>query len=230
MRWRTALVVTRDLPHYRVRLTCASSHSLAPLTPRKNIFVVEKRVELTWKYHLDPAALVPPGKINSKKTAHIGTEDLSLCRIRSMCDSSYSWVSLTARKAVYVVKSGSTDDLDQVAHNWAFGAPSHDFYILRQKRLTLSLGYLDGTSWRCTNVFRAPFRTEKWTKHRVNDDPWDLDNLVNIGSFEHEMRWSFFWWHTSYKRCPMIDLKSHRDIVQTYVDRGFIPEDRPNAA
>jgi hypothetical protein len=46
-----------------------------------------------------------------------------------------------------------------------------NFIFGDKKRLTLSLSYLDGTSWHCTNIFRAPFRTEKQTKRRVNDDP-----------------------------------------------------------
>ena len=44
-RRRTALVVTGDLLHCRVKSTCDSSCFSASLTARKAVFVVEKRVD-----------------------------------------------------------------------------------------------------------------------------------------------------------------------------------------
>jgi hypothetical protein len=56
-----------------------SSHSSVPLTARNALFVVTKPRSTDLKYHLDPAAWVPQGKINAMKNcAHCNCDLTSL--------------------------------------------------------------------------------------------------------------------------------------------------------
>jgi len=69
------------------------------------------------------------------------------------------------------------DDLCDLKNGqyWIFRERVEMKYILETTTLlTLSNDRPKDTSWRCANIFIAPFRPKKHTKRRVNDDPWDL--------------------------------------------------------
>ena len=62
-----------------------------------------------------------------------------------------------------------------------------------KKSLRLPYDAPMSTSWGCANIFVAPFRSEKYTKYRVNDDPCNLRKWCIIDPFEHEMRGNLYW-------------------------------------
>ena len=182
MQWRTALIVTRDLPQCWVRSTCNSSHSSVSLTALKAVFVI-KSGSIDLKYHLDPAAWVPPGKINATKNC----ADCNWGLNTMLGEANVRFIALLSlfyhmRGRVLVGKAGRLTW--KMVHNWTFWAREHMKFI---SELRLSLDNLDDTSWCYAHLFPALFRpiNRQNAAKRTFLRP---KKMANIKPFEHEFR------------------------------------------